>query len=306
VFEIRRRRVLSDEVIIEKLNSLSEDEMIEQVALPLYKTRFHGRFHNLEFTGKDKREDGGIDITYYEITADTKTKRYAGVQVKQGAINTGKSANGVAALNIQAEQAFTKPIYDTNDKQEYRLASYTILTSGEIQAKARGAIVDQFRHKPISFVDGKMLCGWIRESFKDQFTALIGKDEEAELENDDSLSPAETVAQYVEDSHESDLKDIRGTLETLGAFKEKIVRDLMINGDGTAFAIAKRLGRKQYLLEEPLNDLMGEVVELRDGGYTLTVSGDEIYRVRKAVQERIDQLGYGGEIEFSDVADFLF
>lgn len=299
--------MLSDEVILEKLNTLSEDEMIEQVVLPLYKKRFHGRFHNLEFTGKDKREDGGIDITYYEITADTKTKRYAGVQVKQGAINTGKSANGVAALNIQAEQAFTKPIYDVNDKQEFRLASYTILTSGEIQAKARGAIVDQFKHKPIAFVDGKMLCGWIRESFKDEFTALIGENEEAEVENDDSLSPAETVAQFVEDSHESDLTDIRKTLETLGTFEKKIVRELMINGTGTAFAIAKRLGKKQYLLEQRLNDLLGEeVVELSDGGYTLAVSSDEIYRVRKAVQKRIDQLGYGGEIDFTDVVDFLF
>jgi hypothetical protein len=29
---------------------------------------------------------GGIDILYYELTADTNNKRYAGVQVKQGSV----------------------------------------------------------------------------------------------------------------------------------------------------------------------------------------------------------------------------
>ena len=61
--------MLSDEGILEKLNSLTEDEMIEKVVLPLYRKRFHGKFHNIEFNGKDKREDGGIDILYYEITS---------------------------------------------------------------------------------------------------------------------------------------------------------------------------------------------------------------------------------------------
>ena len=85
---------LNDERILELLNTYSEDEMIEKVILPLYKKRFKGKFYSIEFTGKDKREDGGVDITYYEIKPDTKAKRYSGVQVKQGAINTGKGANG--------------------------------------------------------------------------------------------------------------------------------------------------------------------------------------------------------------------
>lgn len=274
---------------------------------PLYRKRFGGKFHNVEFSGKDKREDGGIDIVYYEITADTKNKRYAGVQVKQGVINTSKGANGIAAITIQAQQAFTKPIYDTTDKKEYRLASYVLLTTGEIQPKARASIVDQFEHQPIDFIDGKQLCGWIRESYKDEFAGLLNEGEEDDEGEDESLSPAEIVARHVGQSHDSDLDDIRKTLQTLGTFEEKIVRDLMINGSGTTFAIAKRLGRRQSLLEESLNDLVAEgVLDLDDGGYCLSVSAVEVGRVRNAIESRIAKLGYGDELEFADVVDHLF
>ena len=299
--------MLTDEVILEKLNGFTEDEMIEKVVLPLYRKRFHGKFHNIEFSGKDKREDGGIDIAYYEITPDTKNKRYSGVQVKQGAINTGKGANGIAALTIQAQQAFTKPIYDTAHKKEYRLASYVLLTTGEIQPKARALIVDQFEHKPIDFIDGKQLCGWIRESYKDEFTALLGEGEENDEGEDESLSPAEIVAQYVQQSHDSELDDIHRTLQTLGTFEEKIVRDLMINGSGTTFAIAKRLGKRQSLLEEPLNNLVAEgVLDVDDGGYNLAASVGEVNRLRTAIERRIAKLGYEGQLEFADVIDHLF
>ena len=115
------------------------------------------------------------------------------------------------------------------------------------------------------------------------------------------------MARYVEQSHASELKDIRGTLQTLGTFEKKIVQDLMINGSGTTFTIAKRLGKRQSMLEEPLNDLLGEgVLDMNDGGYCLSVSAGEVYRVRRAIQKRIGQLGYESELELADVVDHLF
>jgi Restriction endonuclease len=303
-----RRQLLSDDVILGKLNSFTEDEMIEKVVLPLYQKRFRGRFQNVEFSGKDKREDGGIDIFYYEITADTKSKRYAGVQVKQGAINSGKGANGIAAISIQAQQAFTKPIHDITNKKEYRLASYVLLTTGEIQPKARATIVDQFEHKPIDFIDGKQLCSWIRDSYKDEFSALLTPDEtEIDEEDDEQLSPVETVAQHIQGSHESEIDDIQKTLATLGTFQEKIVREVMINGSGTTFSIAKRLGKRQSMIEDDLNELVGEgVLGMDDGGYCLSASSEEVQRVLYAIDQRIVKLGYEGELEVGDVADYLF
>jgi hypothetical protein len=115
------KALLNDEVILKQLNEYGEDEMIEKVILPLYKKRFKGKFHSIEFTGKNKVEDGGVDLLYYEVKADTKSRSYAGVQVKQGAVNTGKGANGIAAIGIQAQQAFTKPIADTTDKKTYKI-----------------------------------------------------------------------------------------------------------------------------------------------------------------------------------------
>jgi hypothetical protein len=301
--------MLTDDIVLELLNNYSEDEMIERVVLPLYKKRFKGKFLSIEFTGRDKREDGGVDITYYELRADTKAKRYSGVQVKQGAINTGKGANGIAAISIQAQQAFTKPIDDTSDKKSYRLYSYVLLTSGDIQAKARAAIVDQFEHKPIDFVDGKQLCDWIREDFSDEFLALLqlaGR-EPAEDEDGEDLSPAETVALFVKERFPYDIDDITGTLNTLGSMEAKIVKVLMLQGPGTTFTLAKRLGKRSSMIEDDLGSLLGEgVIGMDEGGYTLNASATEWDRVAAAITRRIRQLKYEETVNIEDVADLLF
>ena len=81
----------------------------------------------------------------------------------------------------------------------------------------------------------------------------------------------------------------------------------MINGSGTTFAIAKRLGKRQSLLEEPLSDLVAEgVLDVDDDGYYLAASANELNRVRDAIEKRIAKLGYEGELEFTDVMDHLF
>jgi hypothetical protein len=176
LMKLKRSAAVKDEDIIAHLDSISEDEMVKQVIVPLYRKRFK-TFKKVEFSGKDKREDDGIDITYYEIGRETKLKEYGGVQAKQGTINTGKGANGIAAIGLQAQQAFNKPIANVEDKKTYRIHGYTVLTTGDIQPKARAQIVDQFEHKSIRFVDGKTLSEWIRESWLTEFIALFGSPE---------------------------------------------------------------------------------------------------------------------------------
>jgi hypothetical protein len=300
--------MLNDDALLEFLKSLSEDEMIEKVILPLYQKRFRGKFHVIEFSGKDKREDGGVDLTYYEKTVDTKTKRYAGVQVKQGAINSGKGANGIAAIAIQAKQAFMKAIHDTTDKKEYRMQTYTLLTTGEIQARARATIVDEFEHEPIDFIDGKMLCEWIRESFESEIMALLkaaGR-EPVEVDDEEDLSPAETVAEYVRDHFKEDIEDIRATLNTLGSFRQKIVLDLMLHKSGTAFVIAKRLGYTTSMIEDDFTYLAGEgVIGFDDGGYVMEESANESNRVTSAIESRIQKLKYEEDVSVEEVFEML-
>ena len=301
--------LLNDEIILKQLNEYGEDEMIEKVILPLYKKRFKGKFHSIEFTGKNKVEDGGIDIQYYEVKHDTKAKSYSGVQVKQGAINTGKGANGVASLKIQAEQAFTKPIADTTDKKTYKIHSYVILTSGEIQAKARAQIVDQFEHRPIDFVDGKALCEWIRESFAEEFGLLLkASGNEPEEEEEEDVTPVEAVTEYVREKFADEIEDINGTIHTLTPTQESIYKVLMVLGAGTTFQIAKRLSRKATFLEDDLNDMRGEdVLTTDEGGYEIKASSDEWNTVSKAIVKRIAQLGYDdGTVSVEEVMDELF
>jgi Restriction endonuclease len=186
---------MKDDEILNHLNAMSEDEMIEAVIVPLYQKRFPS-FFDVEFSGKDKREDRGIDITYYEIGRETDAKEYCGVQAKQGDINTGKSANGIAAISIQAQQAFNKAIANTRDKKNYRIQGYTVLTTGNILAKARSQIVDQFEHKTIRFVDGKTLCGWIREYWLEDIKALCGTVDEHE--EDEDFDPVATIVEHLQ------------------------------------------------------------------------------------------------------------
>ena len=163
--------------------SLFRDTTVVLETFGLYQKAFSS-FCDVEFTGKDKREDDGIDITYYEVGRETGGKEYCGVQVKQDDINTGKSANGIAAIAIQAQQGFNKLIANTTDKKSYRIQGYTVLTTGSIKAKARSQIVDQFEHKIIRFVDGPRLCEWIREFWLEEIKDLCGTAEESEEEED--------------------------------------------------------------------------------------------------------------------------
>lgn len=306
---LRRNSLLTDETILKVLNDFSEDEMTEKVILPLYKKRFKGKFQGIEFTGKNKVEDGGVDLLYYEIKADTKSKSYSGVQVKQGAINTGKGANGIAAISIQAQQAFNKPINDTADKKTYRIHSYVLLTSGEIQAKARAQIVDQFEHKPIDFVDGKALCEWIRESFLDEFNDILkAAGVESEEEEEEELSPLATVETYVQDKYETEIDDITATINTISTGQAKIYKALMLLGSATTFEIAKHLGRKSTFIEDDLDYLLGEdVITSDEGGYEIKASADEWRTVSKAIAKRIGQLGYDdGTVSVEEVMEELF
>lgn len=301
--------MLNDETILNFLNTFSEDEMTEKVILPLYSKRFKGKFHGIEFTGKNKVEDGGVDLLYYEIKADTKSKSYSGVQIKQGAINTGKGANGIAAISIQAQQAFNKPINDTTDKKSYRIHSYVLLTPGEIQAKARAQIVDQFEHKPIDFVDGKALCEWIREDFSVEFGDILkAAGVESEEEEDEDLSPLEAVQTFVQDKYEAEIDDITATIHTISTAQAKIYKALMFLGCATTFEIAKHLGRKSTFIEDDIDQLLGEsVIRSDDGGYEIKASADEWSTVSKAIAKRIGQLGYDdGTVSVEEIMEELF
>lgn len=299
---------MTNEEIVAYLNSLSEDEMIEKVILPLYKKRFANSFRRIEFSGKDKREDEGIDITFYEMSRETSAKEYCGVQVKQGAINNGKGANGVAALSVQADQAFNKKISDTDDKKTYKIHAYTILTTGVIQAKARAAIVDRFEHKPIRFIDGEKLCEWIRESFSEEIRALAGCQDDIE-DGEGGGDPADVIIEYLKKNFAADVEVVSSTLAVLDGAKKSIVCALMENGGLKTVRLARAVGRTVHNIEDDLSDLCREeLLDVDEEGYSL---GAELYgpwrRIERKFEERVVALGYDDDdVTIGDIIERLF
>jgi hypothetical protein len=295
---------MKNDEILNHLNAMSEDEMIEAVIVPLYQKRFSS-FFDVEFSGKDKREDGGIDITYYETGRETGAKEYCGVQVKQGDINTGKSANGIAAISIQAQQAFNKPIANTRDKKNYRIQGYTVLTTGNIQAKARSQIVDQFEHKTIRFVDGKTLCGWIREDWLEEIRALCGTVDEHE--EDEDLDPVAAIVEHLEKRCARDIAEIRETYDVVDGSYQDIIKALMVLERAKATRIAAYVKRKVDHVKEDLDAMRREdLVDIDEDGYSLNSISRAWSSIRTEAEDRIETLGYGSELKVKDVVDSLF
>ncbi|GLC31136.1 restriction endonuclease [Clostridium omnivorum] len=298
---------MNDEEILKCLNDISEDEMIEKVIIPLYEKKFSKRFYDIEFTGKDKKEDQGIDITYYEISPDTKAKEYFGIQVKQGDINTGKGANGIAAISVQAQQAFTKKIPNVKDKSSYYIKTYIILTTGDIKAKAREQIVDQFKDKNFRFIDGKTLAEWIKATYLSEFMSKFNiEDEDDEVDEDES--PIESIISFLEDEFKKDIKEIRASFRALDSCKCKIVRELMIKSPLKAFAIAKNIGMAKSSIEHELDELVREdVLEVDEDGYYVKYGNlGNWSAVLQGAELRINQLGYDSEIEIWQIVDGIF
>lgn len=297
---------MNDKTIIECLDALSEDEMIEKVIIPLYKKRFKGRFKDIEFSGKNKSEDQGIDITYYEISPDTKAKEYTGIQVKQGDINTSKTANGIAAISIQAQQAFSKGIPNVKDKNNYYIKTYVILTTGEIKAKARGQIVDQFKDKNFRFIDGDTLVDWIKGNFYTEFSKMFKMEEDEEpIDNE---TPLENITSYIMKESGQILEDIQDSMYTLSSWEQDIVRVLMKSDkDLTQFEIAKKLGQTMNNIQEELKNLLNQrLIDSDEEGFYMNynVFGNWLHIVEIA-EKRINQLDYHDKVDISDLIDEL-
>jgi len=299
---------MNDDRILTVLNEMSEDEMIEKVILPLYEKKFREYFFDIEFSGKDKREDEGVDITYYEIAKDTKTKQYRGIQVKQGEINTGKSANGIVAIRIQAEQAFEKNISNVTDKKTYRIQKYVVLTTGKIQAKARAHIVEKLAHHAIEFVDGKMLCAWIRESFLPELVKICDVEEIEEDNEENDATPLEVITEHLKENCKSDINTILATYRVLDTNQQAILKALMELRVGKHIAIAAIINRKAQYVEEDLRTMCGEdLLEHTESGYSLNTLSDEWSRIYGEATEYTEMLGYQeDEVQIRDIIMILF
>lgn len=114
---------LSDELIMEKLNSLSEHKMAKDIFVPLLKKK---GLKGVKFTGGQSEE--GIDVEYYEKSIADNVKLYTGIQFKQGDITYSSRGSNrtVKEIKTKLKKLFQK-IFMKSIQEVYIIFSVLLL-----------------------------------------------------------------------------------------------------------------------------------------------------------------------------------
>lgn len=150
--EIQRRENLSA-----YLGVCSEDELIENILLPLFRQL---GFHRVSAAGhKDKALEYGKDI-WMRYTLPTQHLLYFGVQVKKGKLDSAGSSRGsnanIAEIHNQATMMLGHEIFDPETNRKVLVDHAFIVAGGEITKAARnwlGGKLDATKRSQIIFMD---------------------------------------------------------------------------------------------------------------------------------------------------------
>jgi hypothetical protein len=150
--ELERRNKL-----IAYLDTCSEDELIEEVLLPLFRQL---GFHRITAAGhKDKALEYGKDV-WMKYTLPTQHVLYFGIQAKKGKLDAsgvtkGSNAN-IAEIHNQALMMLAHEIFDPEIGKRVLVDHAFIVAGGEITKAARnwlGNALDASKRSQIMFMD---------------------------------------------------------------------------------------------------------------------------------------------------------
>lgn len=150
--EIRRREQLT-----EYLNKCSEDELIEEVLLPLFRQL---GFHRITAAGhKDKALEYGKDI-WMRFILPTQHILYFGIQAKKGKLdasgNSRASNSNIAEIHNQVLMMLGHEIFDPETSRKVLVDHAFIVAGGEITKQAKnwlGEKLDASKRSQILFMD---------------------------------------------------------------------------------------------------------------------------------------------------------
>ncbi|OLT11884.1 hypothetical protein BJF77_18805 [Kocuria sp. CNJ-770] len=150
--EIQRRNSLAA-----YLDMCSEDELIENVLLPLFRQL---GFHRITAAGhKDKSLEYGKDI-WMRYTLPTQHLLYFGIQVKKGKLDASgvtKASNAnIAEIHNQVLMMLAHEIFDPEINRRVLVDHAFIVAGGEITKAARnwiGNVLDAAKRSQIMFID---------------------------------------------------------------------------------------------------------------------------------------------------------
>lgn len=139
------------------LDRCSEDDLIEEVLLPLFR---QSGFHRITAAGhKDKALEYGKDI-WMRYTLPTQHRLYFGIQVKKGKLDSSgvtKTGNAnIAEIHHQALMMLAHEIFDPEHNKRVLVDHAFIVAGGEITKAARnwlGNALDASKRSQIMFID---------------------------------------------------------------------------------------------------------------------------------------------------------
>ncbi len=150
--EIKRR-----EQLIQYLDKCSEDELIEEVLLPLFRQL---GYHRITAAGhKDKSLEYGKDV-WMRFILPTQHVLYFGIQAKKGkldAAGNSKSSNAnIAEIYNQTLMMLGHEIFDPETSKKVLVDHAFIIAGGEITKQARnwlGGKLDATKRSQVMFID---------------------------------------------------------------------------------------------------------------------------------------------------------
>jgi hypothetical protein len=150
--EIKRR-----EKLIEYLDTCSEDELIEEVLLPMFRQL---GFHRITAAGhKDKALEYGKDV-WMRYVLPTQHVIYFGIQAKKGkldasGVSKGSNAN-ISEIHNQVLMMLGHEIFDPETSKKILVDHAFIVAGGDITKQARnwlGGKLDATKRSQIMFMD---------------------------------------------------------------------------------------------------------------------------------------------------------
>jgi hypothetical protein len=147
--ELKRR-----DQLVAYLNGCSEDELIEDVLLPLFRQL---GFHRITAAGhKDKALEYGKDV-WMKYTLPTLHVLYFGIQAKKGKLDaSGVSTRNVAEIYTQLAMMLGHEIFDPETNRRVLVDHAFIVAGGEITKQARNWIgnkLDASKRSQVMFMD---------------------------------------------------------------------------------------------------------------------------------------------------------
>lgn len=143
--------------LIAYLDRCSEDELIEEVLLPLFRQL---GYHRITAAGhKDKALEYGKDV-WMRYTLPTQHVLYFGIQAKKGKLDAAGLSKGsnvnIAEIHAQVSMMLGHEIFDPETSRKVLVDHAFIVAGGEVTKQARnwlGGKLDQTKRSQILFMD---------------------------------------------------------------------------------------------------------------------------------------------------------